>query len=118
MSSELSIKDKLFIEHILKHEFTENKPANTFSQALLLLGCGIIVYSLYFIGTHYNEKSFIEPALLLIIMGFITVGISLFLKRIYEMSRDQHMMCCIIHKLSKMNHLLEPGQENHPHLQF
>lgn len=118
MLSELSIKEKLFIEHLLKQECRENKPANIFSQILLFLGGGILVYAIYYVGTHFRQTAMPEITILLLMMGFASIGFSLFLKRIFDLSHDLCLMWNIIHKLTKINHMLEPGTDNHPHIQF
>jgi len=99
MVSELSVKEKIYLDHLLKKQPEENKVASVFSQIFLIMAAIILVGAIFYSSRNMSNRilmSFTFPG---VIMGLFTLGLSFVLKKIYDLSKEEKKMIQIIKKL-------------------
>lgn len=100
MKQDLTQQEKKYIENLLqKPQQYDNKAALFLAQALLLLGGGVLVYTIFYSIQNMTDRMFYYFMLPGIGMGLIVIFLALFLKRIYTRSLDTRMIVTILKKL-------------------
>ncbi|MBN2412088.1 hypothetical protein JXQ31_10390 [candidate division KSB1 bacterium] len=103
MVSELSVKEKIYLDHLLHKELNENKIASVFSQIFLVIAGVIIVGAVIYSSRNMDNRILLGFTFPSVIMGLFTFGLSFVLKKIYELSKEEMKMILIIKKL--VNHI-------------
>jgi len=96
MQQNLTPREKMFIDHLLKEPQTETKATLFLSQAVLLLGGGVIVYTIFYSIQNMTDRMVFYFTLPGLGIGLIVIFLALFLKRIYDKSLDKKMITSIL----------------------
>ena len=83
MVSELSVKEKIYLDHLLKKELADNKIAYVFSQIFMIMAGIILVGAVIYSSRNMNNRILIGFTFPSVIMGLFTFGLSFVLKKIY-----------------------------------